>query len=121
MNNEVEVVVVTRHPALVAFLVEKQLVTGEPKVIAHATPEDVHGKHVIGVLPMHLACLAASVTEVPLALPAELRGQELSIEQMRQFSGVPVTYVVRTQEDWMAERKLCFDLGCAGMQPAGLV
>lgn len=87
-------VVVTRHPALVEFLREQGVLTAGARVVAHATPEDVAGQHVVGVLPLRLAALAASVTEVPLNLPAELRGQELSLEQVRQYAGAPVTYRV---------------------------
>jgi hypothetical protein len=87
--------VVTRHPGLVEFLMERGLCTPEVTVIPHASPEDVRGKHVCGVLPHSLSCLCESFTEVPLALPLELRGVELSLEQVRQYAGEPVTYIVR--------------------------
>lgn len=87
--------VVTRHPGLVEFLRERGLCTPDVTVISHASPEDVRGKHVCGVLPHSLSCLCESFTEVPLALPAELRGVELSVQQMRQYAGEPVTYIVR--------------------------
>jgi len=86
--------IVTRHPALVELLRERGLLNGESRVIAHATPEEVAGQHVIGVLPLHLAALAASITEVPLSLPAEMRGRELTLEELRQYAGEPTTYVV---------------------------
>jgi len=85
--------VVTRHPGLVEYLREKGLV-GEVEVVAHANPTIVTGKHVCGVLPHSLSCLCASFTEVPLDLPPELRGKELTLEQMREFASAPVTYVV---------------------------
>ena len=88
-------VVVTRHQALVAYLQEIGLIPGEVAVIPHATPEDIRGKHVIGVLPLRLAAEAETVTEVPLDLPAELRGQELTLEQIRQHAGQPQTYKVQ--------------------------
>lgn len=92
MLMEVQPVVVTRHAALVEYLAELGVVPQGTPVVSHATPADVQGRHVYGVLPMHLAAEAALVTEVPLALPAELRGQELSMEQVRQYAGKPVTY-----------------------------
>jgi len=80
-----EILIVARHPGLVEFL-ESKGVTGE--VITHATPEAVRGKHVVGVLPLHLAVEAASVTEVVLTLTPEQRGKELSMEEVRQaFQG----------------------------------
>lgn len=75
--------IVTRHPALLEVLVAEGIATPETPVIAHATPEAVRGKNVAGVLPLHLAAEAASITEVTLHLPAELRGQELTAAQVR--------------------------------------
>jgi putative CRISPR-associated protein (TIGR02620 family) len=75
-------IIVTRHPALVAVLAEDYGHTGP--VLAHATADDVRGKAVIGVLPLHLAAEAESVTEVTLNLPPELRGKELSVDEVRK-------------------------------------
>lgn len=91
-------VVVTRHPALVELLRERGLINADARVIAHATPADVTGKHVIGVLPLRLAALARSVTEVPLNIPAELRGVELSLETLRGLAGPAEHYVVNTTD-----------------------
>ena len=85
-------VVVTRHAALVQLLVERGIVMPGTPVIAHATPEDVRGKHVIGVLPMPLAALAICVTEVQLNMAPEDRGVELPIERLRVIAGPAVTY-----------------------------
>ena len=87
-------VVVTRHPALVQYLREEGYIPADAEVIPHATPENIRGKYVWGVLPLRLTALAASITEIPLDLPAERRGQELTIEQVRQYAGKPVTYTV---------------------------
>ena len=87
-------VVVTRHPALVEYLTELGVVPAGTEVVAHATAEQVRGRHVFGVLPLHLAAEAASVTEVTLHVPAELRGVELTLEQVRQFAGPLVEYKV---------------------------
>lgn len=89
-----DAVVVTRHPALVALLVEKGLVPEGTPVIDHATPEDVAGKHVYGVLPLSLAAKAALVTEIPLKLTLEQRGKELTLDELRQCAGTPTTYRV---------------------------
>jgi putative CRISPR-associated protein (TIGR02620 family) len=88
-------VVVTRHKALVALLVERGIIDAAASVIEHASPANVAGKHVIGVLPLSLAALAASITEIPLALTAEDRGQELSLDRLRQIAGAPARYVVQ--------------------------
>jgi len=88
-------VVVTRHPGLVDYLKETGLTSHDVRVVTHAGPDDVRGKDVCGVLPHSLSCLTASFTEVPLALPAELRGTELTLEQVRKYAAPPVTYIVR--------------------------
>lgn len=87
-------IIVTRHPALTDYLRELGLVEEGCPMIDHATPANVAGKHVIGVLPLSLAALAAKVTEVPLALTPELRGVELDLPTLRRIAGAPVDYVV---------------------------
>ena len=90
---EIEIVV-TRHAALIEYLKEIGLATDETSVVSNATPDVVRGKNVFGVLPHSLSCLTATFTEVPLNLPPEMRGRELTIEDMREYSGDPVTYIV---------------------------
>lgn len=87
-------VIVTRHPALLQYLVNKGYANPDTPVITHATPSDVKGKHVLGVLPLSLAALAASVTEVPLALTPDMRGRELSLEELEAVAEELVTYNV---------------------------
>jgi len=87
-------VVVTRHPALVEYLRELGLIGRDVRVIAHARPEDVKGRKVFGVLPLHLAAEAAEVVAISLNLPPELRGQELSLEQVRLYAKEPRRYRV---------------------------
>ena len=94
-----ETIVETRHPALVELLKERGLVGEGVRVLEHALPEDVDGKHVIGVLPHHLSCLCETVTEVPLAgLRPDERGKEIGLERLREIAGAAVTYVVRKVE-----------------------
>ena len=87
-------IVVTRHPSLVQHLVELGRITTETPVIAHATEADVAGRHVIGVLPLRLAAHAASVTEVALNVPPELRGKELTLDDVRRYACATNTYTV---------------------------
>jgi len=90
-----ETVIVTRHKALIEYLKEIELISGQESVVSgNATPDDVRGKHVVGVLPNFLAASAACLTEIPLRVPAELRGQELTVAQVREFAQEPVTYRV---------------------------
>jgi hypothetical protein len=92
--------IVTRHSALVTYLREIFPELIDADVITHVTTDDqVEGRYVYGVLPLRLARLALTVTEVPLELPQSLRGTELSLEQVRQYAGAPVEYHVRTPEE----------------------
>jgi putative CRISPR-associated protein (TIGR02620 family) len=91
-----KIVVITRHASLVTYLREIGVLTdADVNVIAQATPDDVRDAHVIGVLPLHLAALAAQVTTLDLDLPPELRGKELALEQLRECARGTTTYVVR--------------------------
>ena len=74
------------------------------KVVAHATLEDVQGKVVIGVLPMHLAAQTVMFGEVTLQLSPEQRGKELSAQEVRQAMRDGISwYVVRTEAQYESE------------------
>ena len=88
--------VITRHKALLAYLLDKDIIKeGEDKLIEHADYKDVEGRDVIGVLPLQLASYAKSVTEVPLKLTPEMRGKELTFEEVEKVAQEPVQYIVR--------------------------
>ena len=88
--------VITRHKALLAYLLDKDIIKeGEYKLIEHADYKDVEGQDVIGVLPLQLASYAKSVTEVPLKLTPEMRGKELTFEEVEKVADKPVQYIVR--------------------------
>ena len=90
-----ETVVVTRHPSYVQYLESVGLIKSGCEVVGHATADTVAGKHVVtSGLPLHLAALAAKLTTVPLFLPAELRGKELSLEEVAAHAQPPASYVV---------------------------
>lgn len=91
---EIEQVVITRHTALIDLLHERGITGADTPVISHATPDQVQGKHVIGVLPLSLAAQAAVVTEIPLRLTPDMRGRELDLSTLRVIAGAPVTYKV---------------------------
>ena len=86
-------VLVTRHEALVEYF--KELGIKFDKVISHATEEDVRGNDVYGVLPLRLASLANTVTTIDMNLPAEMRGKELSLEDIEKYFTGMSTYKVK--------------------------
>ena len=88
--------VVTRHKALVDYLLNKDIIKeGEFKLIEHADYTEVQGQDVIGVLPLQLSAYAKSITEVPLNLTSKMRGKELTFDEVSMIAGEPVKYIVR--------------------------
>jgi len=87
---------VTRHNGLAEYLFREGLLEEETTdVVSHVTPDLVKGRDVWGVLPHSLSCLAATFTEVPLRLTPEMRGRELTADDVAAVAGSPVTYKVR--------------------------
>ena len=90
-----ENIIITRHPSLVEYLIKSGYVSEDTPVFAHASSDIVSGNNVWGVLPHNLSCLCNSFTEVPLQLTPEMRGVELSLEDIEKVAGKPVTYKVK--------------------------
>lgn len=86
-------VLVTRHEALVEYFLNMGIIFDN--VITHATPEDVTGNDVWGVLPLHLASLANTVTTIDMNLPAEMRGKELSLTDIETYFTGMSTYQIK--------------------------
>ena len=74
-----DTVIVTRHAGLVEWLKRRGI---EGEVVAHADESAVKGKRVYGVLPYRLAALADEFVEVSMNVPAELRGKELTADDI---------------------------------------
>lgn len=91
-ENNMKKILITRHEALVEFL-QKQGLEFD-MVVSHADAETVKGKDIYGVLPLHLAALANTITSVDLNLPAEMRGKELSLEDVERYFVGFATYKV---------------------------
>ena len=86
-------IIVTRHTGLIQWLKSHGIV-GD--VISHVEfPDQIRGKDVVGVLPLHLAAVAASVTTVEMTLPADKRGVDLTPEEMDSFGAIMHTYSVQ--------------------------
>lgn len=87
-------IIVTRHKALVEYLHEIGLISNNTIVLEHVTEQDVINKDVIGILPLRLAALANSVTEIPLNLSQDDRGKELDLNRLKSIVGKPCKYKV---------------------------
>lgn len=103
------IVVVTRHMGAVDWLIRHEIIpndNSEVSVIEHATPADVDGQIVYGVLPLHLAALAKEVHSIDIPnLPADKRGKELTADDMDTLGASIVSYKVLPMEDWKAIRE----------------
>lgn len=88
-------VVVTRHKALIDYLFETGVIGKDTLCFEHVEAVNIRNKHVLGILPLHLAAEALSVTEIPLALTREDREKgDLSLSRIREIAGEPRTYSV---------------------------
>ena len=88
-------IVVTRHAALVEYLIKEGYIDRDTKHVSHATERDIEGMHAYGILPNWLACKAAKFTEVQLRVPFEKRGHELTIEEVAFYIVEPRTYLIK--------------------------
>lgn len=90
-----DTIIVTRHSGTVAWLAARGIVG---QVVAHATPADVAGRRAVGVLPLHLAALAAQVVVVELpGIKPEQRGADLTPEEMDAAGATLTAYTVRAE------------------------
>lgn len=86
-------VIVSRHPAAVAFIRESMPEFASAVAMESAAPADVRGNVVAGNLPLHLAALASQIVAVEFAGPPP-RGAEYKIEEMRAAGARLVRYTV---------------------------
>lgn len=98
------ILIVTRHAGLIEYLEtnpDTRAVLDQfgYDIIAHATEADVTDRRVIGILPMNLAALTAWFGLLPMNLPLELRGVELTLEQVKQHVEPLQWFKVISQDD----------------------
>lgn len=87
-------IIVSKHQATIEWLKKKGF---DGQVISHVdNPEIIKDQTVVGNLPFHLAVLAKEVGIVDIPnLPKELRGTDLTLEQLEEFGATLNWYVVR--------------------------
>lgn len=95
------IVVVSQHQAFVNYCLEIKLIQeGNYRLIPRVNNYDeIRDQNVVGILPLHLASLCSSITEVPLVVPVELKGKKLDLDQIREFARKPKTYYVELLTD----------------------
>jgi putative CRISPR-associated protein (TIGR02620 family) len=87
-------VIITRHGGLVEWLKATRPELADAPILDTATPADVEGKDVYGVLPLHLAALAASVTVVEFTAAVVRGGMDLTAKQMAEAGAALRTFRV---------------------------
>lgn len=114
----IKIDVVVHHPALIEVLRDLPgLDLTQARVIPNATPEDIEGKTVVGVLPMRLAALAHRYFELTLDLPPNLWGKELSTDQVREhLEGLEEYIVIRKSQQQILALLQGDDLNWMGLQ-----
>ena len=91
-----KLLVVTRHKALADLLREKGIISGDCDYMEHAGVDDVQGRDVVGNLPLHLAAHCHTITSVAMSVTLEMRGRELTLDELRKvYRGV---YTYRVEE-----------------------
>lgn len=91
--------VVTRHRALVEYLIEEGYVPKDVEVLNYAREEDVRDRDVYGILPFYLAALADSLTFVDIRLGKEFKSIDLTLDDVYKcVKGVNI-YTVREVDD----------------------
>lgn len=89
--------IVSRHPAAIEFIRQEMPEFADAPLLASATADDVQGKEVAGVLPMHLAALTHRFYAVEFNTPP--RGAEYTIEEMRAAGARITPYAVARPGD----------------------
>ena len=89
---------VTRHPAAVEWFAGKT--TEDVKHVSHFDINMVNEyDRVIGTLPINIVAdlcyMNVSYTHLSLSIPAEFRGQELTVSQMDEFNATLTEYEVK--------------------------
>lgn len=113
-------VIVSRHPGAIQWLQEEypELVQGA-LIVDSASPELIGGTHVVGNLPMHLACLAASVTAIEFVGDAP-RGREYTAEDMRKAGARLCRYHVTNLSSWEQCGAHVTDADCVALEASRL-
>lgn len=85
--------VVTRHQGFVEYLKKHNIISEECHVIRKATPDNVKGKNVIGLVPfLNVIHCCNSYTEIKLDLPYKVAGKELPLEDFERHFESMETY-----------------------------
>ncbi len=102
--------VVTRHQAFVDYLLKHNMIEPDCQIIKKATPENVKGRNVIGILPLCLTQYCESYTEMRLDLPYKLAGRDLVVDDFEKHFNSMGTYRVFPYDKFKEREELFHNL-----------
>lgn len=88
-------IIVARNKAFVEYAIEIGIASPADLVFDRVNDEIVSGNDIVGAIPMRLAAVASSVTEIPLFLPKGVRIDDLDIDGIRKYAKEPRKYIVK--------------------------
>ena len=92
--NDDEIIIVTNHEVTYEFIIENYVGDRPHKWLDHVTHEDIQGKVVWGVLPLHYACYCHLYVTIPVLRPKSAGRAPLTYEDFEQYARKPVVYSV---------------------------
>ena len=91
-------IIVVKYPEMARYYIEIGLCPPETPRVPYAMETDIFGKHVFGIVPVYLGCLAKSVTEVPVLAGNKINQVMRDITLIREYAKPPKRYVIQETE-----------------------
>ena len=82
-RDEYKTLVVSRHKGLIEWLERRGMINETTEIVSHITDKSVlYNRTVIGNLPLSLACLTGRMLTIEMEVPQELRGKDITADEM---------------------------------------
>nr|BDI55091.1 MAG: CRISPR-Cas system-associated protein Csx16 [uncultured archaeon] len=81
-----EIIIVSRHAGAINWLKKHYPKFSNLKHLTHISEEEIKDRIIIGTLPVNLAVLAKEYWHLSMNVPLEMRGKELTVEDMENFN-----------------------------------
>ena len=89
-----EKIIVVRYPAMAELYIRAGLCDKDTRVVGFANPDDLRDKDAYGVLPLHLACHANSITEIPIVAGKNVGSLMHDPDLLEAYARQPIRYTV---------------------------
>lgn len=88
-------IVVTKYQTVYDFLVEKEIIPEGTEMVSYINPKYAEGKEIYGMVPMSIAALAESYTEVKIAFNNKANPEDLSVQELERLIKYVTTFTVK--------------------------